>query len=100
MRRLNWLDANMPGKVGEGSGEYQAILRIFPVPAAENLNIESDTIITRIEIINLMGNKVIVNQSRIDHSTSLDISGLVPGLYFIKVQFSDGEVLTRRFLKN
>ncbi len=99
-RRLNWLDANMLGKSSEGGNEYHAILRIFPNPASEHLTIESDTIITRIEIFNIMGSEVMVNATRIYYSTSFDISGLVPGLYFIKLHFSDGEILTRQFLKN
>lgn len=99
IRRLNWLDANMPGKSSEDGDGYQPILRIFPVPAADYLYIETDTVITKTEIFNLTGSKVLEYPDRLDGKKSINISQLVPGLYFIRVYFSEGEVLTRRFLK-
>ncbi len=98
-RRLNWLDKHMLGSSSPVVNEYNPVLRIFPNPAAEDLQIESDTTVTAIRIFNISGIPVMEKTGRMDYGTTLNISRLSPGLYIIKVFLNEGDIITRRFIK-
>jgi hypothetical protein len=88
--------------VGESTSideNQYAALRIFPNPAENNLHIESDKIIERIEVMNLMGSPLLKRNDFGDYTTTIDISGLKPGFYLVRIYCSTGEVLTQRVLK-
>jgi hypothetical protein len=99
---------NLDGKKGGGSfsyfksstivgtNEYEKVsdLKIFPVPATDILNIESSGSIIRSEIYNQSG----ALQLTENDVTTINISTLVPGTYFIKV-FTPTVVTTRKFIK-
>jgi hypothetical protein len=98
-RRLSWLDKHMLGSA-EGFNEgYKPVLRIFPNPATRELRLESDTIATQVMVFNITGVRVLDISGRMEYGTILDISGLRPGLYIIKVFFREGDVITRKFVK-
>jgi hypothetical protein len=58
MTRLTWLDKNMVGKSAVYIDFYKALCRIFPNPAQDYLNIESDTIIDKVILYTVSGVKV------------------------------------------
>jgi hypothetical protein len=72
-------------------------IKIFPNPANEIINVVSDFDISRIKLINLTG------QSMIDYTTtgatiSVDVSKYVSGLYFLRIETTDDEVITKRIV--
>jgi len=97
-RRLAWLDANMIGKNSSGD-ENKAIYRVFPIPASENLYIESDQIIDRITIYALSGLPVLEKPDCGNYSNSVNVSFLKSGLYILRIYFNSGEILSQRFVK-
>jgi hypothetical protein len=97
--RLTWLDANMIGNSNAYRDGYKAICRLFPNPANEFLNIESDTIISKIVVYNITGIPVIEMTGCNAYSITLNVSRFSPGLYIARIYFSDGEIVTRRFVK-
>ncbi|MCL2414902.1 MAG: T9SS type A sorting domain-containing protein [Bacteroidales bacterium] len=72
------------------------VISFYPNPARDVLNIRANNI-RKIEIINMMGT-IVISTSGSGNSHTLDISGLTPGLYFIRVTTDTG-VSIGRFIK-
>jgi len=98
-RRLTWLDENMVGEATSNDENLPAMFRIFPNPANEILQIQSESIMKRIEILNILGNSVLDNSSLGEYETTLNVSQLKSGLYIVRIYLDSGEVLTRRIIK-
>jgi hypothetical protein len=73
-------------------------VRIYPQPANDILNVETESAVTRIEIMNSSGALVDafpVNGNR----NQVDVTGLSAGLYFIRISSADGQYI-HRFIRN
>jgi hypothetical protein len=102
-QRFTWLDANMPGtcvtqSVNPGPGQDR--MQIVPNPAGDHIvisglsNVKGPLVV---EIYSLQGQRLQVEPWYI-HGQRLDITGLRPGSYFIRV--NDGkEILIGKFIK-
>jgi hypothetical protein len=64
-------------------------VNIYPNPASERVSIKSDQPIRKIEIYSQYGQMVRWFETNFQH-VNLNISGLTPGLYLIKVQMENG----------
>ena len=69
-------------------------LKIYPVPAYDKLNIESPVPIEKVEIYNQTG-ALLMSENK---ATELNISKLLPGIYFIKI-YTSKNVSTRKFVR-
>ncbi|MEI7919562.1 MAG: GEVED domain-containing protein, partial [bacterium] len=69
-------------------------IKVFPNPVENILHIQSETQIMDIEILNTIG-KIILTSDRQD----IDVSGLITGLYTIKIVLIDGEVSFHKIIK-
>jgi len=98
-RRLTWLDSNMLGESTSGGEEQQAIFRIYPNPVDNIMNVQSDTLIDRIEVRNLMGTKIIEIRECNNYVTTISTSQLTPGLYIVRIYFKSGETATQRIVR-
>jgi subtilisin-like proprotein convertase family protein len=97
--RLAWLDANMPGNcpdVGITSYAQPSTVRIFPNPASDMVFIESDKAISNLELFSATGQLVYSSQSEIP--PSIDLKNYLGGLYFVKVDFTDGSATVRKLI--
>ncbi|PBQ32295.1 hypothetical protein CNR22_11105 [Sphingobacteriaceae bacterium] len=78
------------------------MIRIFPNPAANTLQISNqsqDALNSRIEILSSVGALVkVVNAVSISGTTSVDISDLSKGMYFIKLKSTQGDIV-KSFVK-
>lgn len=99
MTRLTWLDKNMVGKSAVYFDFYKALCRIFPNPAQDYLNIESDTIIDKVILYTVSGVKVKDASGFYVYSVNINLTDLGPGFYLVSIFFSDGEIMTRRIIK-
>lgn len=70
-------------------------IKLYPNPTSSILNIEMNTILKKAIIVNIQGQRVIESVSN-----QLDVSSLSNGLYIIKIEDENGNVSTKRFLKN
>ncbi len=70
---------------------------VYPIPAKNNLNIESSNIINKIKIINLFG-QVEIEKDIDSKFSKINVSELNSGVYFIQMDF-DGGTVTKRFIK-
>jgi hypothetical protein len=101
--RLNWLDENMVGKepyiptdtndlaVNEG-------FRMFPNPCRDVLYIESSQAISEIVICGIDGRVQRAEKEINARDYQINASQLKRNLYFIKVRFTNGEVLNSKLM--
>jgi phosphatidylserine/phosphatidylglycerophosphate/cardiolipin synthase-like enzyme len=73
---------------------------VYPNPATNRLNISSPKNISRIGIYSLTGVKAIDIQPKDTPSLSIELKGLKPGLYLLKIQTNNMESEIFKFLKN
>jgi hypothetical protein len=99
--RLTWLDDNMNGfEVSvEDLPANQYICRIFPNPVSDILYAESDTEIKGYSIFNITGIVVKEQVNLCDFSVQVVMTGLKPGIYIVRIEFSNGEIFTARVVK-
>lgn len=71
------------------------LIRIFPNPAREILNIQSNQPINRIEVFDLLGNKLLQTQPN-QKSTTLNIKFLEDGTYLIKILQSNSIIFIKK----
>ena len=72
-------------------------LRLFPNPASEFLHIATSEPNPRIQILDLAG-KVIYRQEITTLKGSVNVSGLIPGVYLVRV-YSDDQFTTKKWIK-
>ena len=98
--RLDWLDQNMTVFKGSSySGtNYPVIHRVFPNPASGMVYFESNTEIRKITLYSISGSSVyeIVTQG---YAIPVDISGLPRGIYFARMTFTNGKMVTSRIIR-
>ena len=85
--------------LGESLTELESSFLLFPNPANDRLFIIAEVEIEEIIVYTITG--VIVGQQTTDNrqqSLSIDLSGLNAGIYFIKINTNQGEVI-KRFIK-
>ena len=74
---------------------YDKNVSLFPNPATNSINVNSSQEIVSLTVVDQLG-KVVLTKNK---STNLDISGLVSGIYFIKITTISGSCV-KKFLKN
>jgi hypothetical protein len=72
-------------------------IAVYPNPSSSNINIISTVTLGTIEIYNLMGQKVFM-QNETSNQVNLNVAHLPSGNYLLKC-FSDGKTSTSRFVK-
>ena len=80
--------------------EIEKLIKVFPNPTTNMINIESEDEINSIQIINQIGN-IGANQRFLekDNRFSLNISNYPSGIYFLRIIFEDGEILNKTVIK-
>lgn len=71
-------------------------LVLYPNPTRKTLGIKTQYDINEVVILSLNGS--LVRQVSSDHILSVDVSGLDPGMYFVRLKTENGEVV-RRIIK-
>jgi hypothetical protein len=87
--------------IPEPGGAWNKAPRLYPNPTFGMLQIEypvEQNVNQKVEILDLQG-RVMKNGSLQNGKTSLDVSGLIPGLYLCRIQ-SSTSVVTSKFIKN
>ena len=82
-----------------GVNEFNAqSIQLFPNPAKDNLEIVSNQIIDRLNVVDINGRKLkAINVSNLDYS--MDVSSLAKGVYFMEI-YSGNSSSTKKFIKN
>ncbi len=96
--RLEWMDANMIGECRPSSttNHFSNNLQIFPNPS-DGVFKFSNSNIQAIQVFNVTG-KLMLNSTL--KSNELDLSTFQKGIYFLKIESQNGEIITKRVIKN
>jgi hypothetical protein len=82
---------------GVESTIYSANLNVFPNPCRENINIEADEEINRIEIYSANGTRMELKQDNV-FKTTISTENLSSGLYFARIFFNNEVPFTKRII--
>jgi len=88
------------GSGNEGPGginNSDPVVTIFPNPVQDNLNVLSTADIKKIQVLNQMEQIVLWSEVG-SKSSMLNISGLQPGVYYVRVLMNDGYIVTRKII--
>ena len=89
-----WIGADTAGL----DNESLVTFNMYPNPANDVLNISSQSTINKVEIFNVLGQKVITIQVD-DLSAEINVSNLNAGIYLIKYEINNS-TSTKKFVKN
>jgi len=78
--------------------ELQQSLRVFPVPAHSKLNIELEKKVINLEILDKQLKVVLTVKNTQTNSFAIDISSLNAGFYWLKLEYSKGEIEFQRII--
>ncbi|MES2619457.1 MAG: Calx-beta domain-containing protein [Bacteroidota bacterium] len=84
--------------VGISQLDLENTFRIFPNPVQHTLYIHSDSDLSKTEITDLVGNLVVNTGSLLSGKSSIDVSSLPAGMYFMNVR-EEQRAFSRRFIK-
>lgn len=73
-------------------------IKVYPNPAINTLNLQSDAILQRVVITDVIGNVVLQQDALAAGKNRLDITALPAGMYVVAVHAGD-KVITRKFIK-
>jgi len=67
---------------------------IYPNPVENTLNIDAEKEISQVTILSVSGQNIMVS-----NQNTIDISALSSGIYFLKIEFANSQVVFDKFLK-
>ena len=96
-----WKDFNpINGALNNKSFVNKNKIKLYPNPVSNNLTIENPSADNlQLEVFNQLGQKVL-KQNQNASLTSLDVSNLSKGLYFLNINTENDETQTIKFIKN
>jgi len=80
--------------------EPEVDLNIYPNPAADYLTVQSNDLVGEeitVSLFNAMGQRVLLQQNKMEDNLQLDVSDLDAGLYMLQIYYADG-VLNRQIV--
>lgn len=99
----NWQTTFIPPRFSEDcssdlsiSDQIETPLLVYPNPTNSILTISTDQSVTAFEIFNLNGQSVLQLENDNSGETSLDLNALEQGMYFLKVEFINGNSVTQQ----
>ncbi|MBE0638653.1 MAG: HYR domain-containing protein [Bacteroidales bacterium] len=70
-------------------------VNVFPNPATDVINIVSDYSITNVSLVNYVG-QTVYNESVSGNNFQINVSTYATGMYFVRIETSEGTVVTKR----
>lgn len=74
------------------------MFQLFPNPAHEKINIESEELIDRIEIVSLDGKLLFEQETNLVKNKELNVSNLYSGIYIVRIEFNNGSSASQRLV--
>lgn len=99
--RLHWLDANMPPSEATGLvaiPQGSPLIRLFPNPVADILQIESDHAMRQIELFNSHGGLILSLMVQDPNRVTADLTKYSPGLYIARITLENQQVIACKFV--
>ena len=71
--------------------------KVYPNPASSSIAIKGIEFISSVSILNVVGKEV---KTVINASNKIDVSDLIPGVYFLHLETEEGKIAFAKFIKN
>ncbi len=84
--------------IGLKNLSFDRSLSVYPNPASGSVNIKHSENLDRVELFNLVGQKVYTQNTNGINQAAIPVDGLTKGLYFITVYSRDGRSATRKLV--
>jgi hypothetical protein len=94
-RTINIIRSNNSTGISEIN---QNKISIAPNPSSSEINIQSDELISQINIYSTQGN-IVYSEQLNSKQSSVSISDLNEGLYIVQVKFLDGKTTNKKIIK-
>ena len=85
-----------PEPTGTDKEQVLSKISVYPNPVADELHISGEAKLEAVEIINMVGNRILTSSNVVD---KIDVSSLQAGWYFVKVYRKGGLPETHKFVK-
>ncbi len=85
--------------VGISDVEINTGLKIWPNPVGANLSVYSDETIEQISVLTITGSKLTIKTKLENGVYYLDFSPFKPGIYLLKINFSNENSVTRKIIR-
>jgi len=69
---------------------------VYPIPVNDTLKIQSNSKIKEIQIFNSLSQKIL----EVKYSNSIDVSTLIKGVYYVRLEDVNGNLSVKRIIKN
>jgi hypothetical protein len=99
--RLHWIDANMPPSEATGLEAIpygSPLIRLFPNPVEDFLQIESDHAMRQIELFNSQGSLIMTFVVQDPNRVIADLTLQSPGLYIARITLENQQVIACKFV--
>lgn len=84
-----------------GMGEFSGLItRVYPNPAGSYIQVEAEEEISKVEMLNLLNQTVLMQESLLEKRAGLSIGHLHRGMYLLKVTTASGRTGVARVIKN
>jgi hypothetical protein len=85
------------GNVSMNNPDDDNKIVVFPNPVTDGfISIQTEKEITQIEIMNIVGQRILIYRPESLNSVRLEIGNLNAGIYLVKLSFSDNTNATKR----
>ncbi|MEW5676042.1 choice-of-anchor J domain-containing protein [Flavobacterium enshiense] len=93
----NWSidDINISGTLSNETFGNQNIIKVYPNPVKDKLQITAQEEIENLQLISITGTVI----KQVQNTTVLDMNELASGVYFLKITTKDNTVSTRKIVK-
>jgi hypothetical protein len=86
--------------VGIDDVEINTGLKIWPNPVGADLSVCSDETIEQISVLTITGSKMTIKTKQENGVYFLDFSTFKPGIYLMKINFSNENSVTRKIIRH
>lgn len=101
--RLRQVDKHQQATLSEIiSVDYRAttsaVISVYPVPANKLLYVDYNVPVKQVEVFSMEGRMIQTQLPEQEHGTTVDVTLLDPGIYFLKI-YTSNDVLVKRFIR-
>lgn len=83
----------------ETVGGEKAEIALFPVPAADRLNIRTTAQVQHIQLVDILGKEVVSVNTNGMQEIDIPVRDIPAGVYFVRMETLDNQKITRSFIK-
>jgi len=81
--------------IGLEENKSDLFIKVYPNPTDDRINIESDSPITKLCLLDLTGHTLVVHEAVHQNQATMDVSSLASGVYLLTIDTEEGRVVRK-----